>query len=130
MSDAAELLAAARAAARQAYAPYSGYAVGAAVRSPDGRVFAGANVENASYGLTVCAERPAVFQAVLAGVRRIVAVAVWVEASAPAPPCGACLQVLAEFAPEPREVQVLLAGAGGEQVQGCLADWLPRPFRL
>jgi cytidine deaminase len=124
-----ELLAAARAASRAAYCPYSRFRVGAAVRA-GGRVFTGANVENASYGLTLCAERNAAMAAVLAGAGRIEAVAVACvdapEGADPAllMPCGACRQVLAEFA-DP-ETPVLVDRAG----TFTLAELLPRAFRL
>jgi len=119
------LLAAARAARRRAYAPYSGFRVGAAVRA-GGRTFAAPNVENASYGLTVCAERNAVAAAVAGGARRLAAVAVASATRPPTPPCGACLQVLAEFAGP--ELPVLLAGAGASQVETTLGALLPRGF--
>lgn len=93
-----QLVKAAAAAMRHAYCPYSRFAVGAAALTADNRVFAGCNVENASFGLTVCAERNAVAAAVAAGARRITAVAVVTATGKPVPPCGACRQVLAEFA--------------------------------
>lgn len=92
------LLSAAKASRRRAHAPYSGFHIGAAVRSSDGRIHAGCNVENASYGGTVCAERVAVFKAISEGVKGpLTDVCVVSEASPPWPPCGFCRQVLAEF---------------------------------
>lgn len=111
---------------QRAHAPYSGYRVGAAIRTARGKVSAGANVENASYGLTVCAERNAVFQAVLAGDRGFETLAV-VTDDLPRP-CGACLQVLAEFCKD--DLRVILASGDGRREVTTLAGLLPKPFRL
>ena len=119
------LLAAARDVAAHAYAPASKFSVGAAVRADDGRVFVGCNVENASYGLTICAERAAVCAAVAAGAKRLVAVAIVTDLDDPARPCGACRQVLAEFG---RSMHVVLGGRGERVVETSLAQLLPEPF--
>lgn len=119
------LLAEALAVRERAYAPASRFRVGAAVLADDGRIFVGCNVENASYGLTICAERAAVCAAVAAGVRSLLAVAVATDLAEPASPCGACRQVLAEFG---RGMQVLLAGRGGVVRQTDLGALLPSPF--
>jgi cytidine deaminase len=121
------LIAAARAVREQAYAPYSHFRVGAAVLTAEGQVYTGCNVENASYGLTICAERAAVCAAVAAGARRIVAVAVVAGHQAPTPPCGACRQVLAEFGPD---MAVALAAANPTlpPVPTTLTDLLPLAF--
>jgi cytidine deaminase len=120
------LIEAARAARTNAYAPYSVYQVGAAALASDGRVFNGCNVENVSYGLTVCAERSAVFQMVAAGARGLVAVAV--ATADGGVPCGACLQVMQEFAIG--EVAVLLVREDGSVEETSLAALMPRGFRL
>ena len=121
------LVAAAKAASAQAYCPYSGFAVGAAVRAADGRVFAGCNVENASYGLAMCAERNAVFHAVAAGARDIIAVAVYTPTPVYATPCGACRQVLLEFG---RNAEVLCACESAERGRFTVASLLPHGFAL
>ncbi len=121
------LIAAARAARCNAYAPYSGFAVGAAVRTRTGRVFAAANVENASYGLAVCAERAAVFAAVAAGHDELSAVAV--VAKGAVMPCGACRQVLAEFGNADMPVLAAAPGAGAVRV-AKLGELLPAAFAM
>ena len=124
-----DLLAAARRAAAGAYAPYSRFAVGAALLADDGRIFTGANVENASYGLTVCAERTALFAAVNAGARRFQALAVAAGTRTPATPCGACRQVLAEFCED--RMPILCSTRTGKKVKRTtLGALLPDAFRL
>jgi cytidine deaminase len=120
-----DLEAAARKARRGAYAPYSGFRVGSAVRA-GGRVFTGANVENASYGLTLCAERVAVAAAAAAGVRRLDEVVVASGTSPPTPPCGMCLQTLAEFSGP--GLPVVLIGSGRSRAATTLGALLPRAF--
>jgi len=121
------LLAVAREAAGRAYAPYSGFPVGAAVLAVDGTVVPGANVENASYGLTICAERVAAAAAAAAGHRELRAVAVAAPRGRGTTPCGACRQVLNEFVPSDGDLIVVLDGEDGP-VQVPLADLLPRSF--
>jgi len=121
----AALLDAARAASARAYAPYSRFAVGAAVLGDDGRIFASANIENASYGLTSCAERNAVFAAVYAGVRVIVAVAIHTPTGEPVSPCGACRQVIHEFGPD----AIVTSCCDGDGVrQWSIGELLPGAF--
>jgi cytidine deaminase len=118
------LVAGARLAAARAYAPYSGYSVGAAVLAEDGREFVGGNVENAAYGATVCAERVATWTAVAAGVRRLLAVAVVTPTGGT--PCGCCRQVLAEFGGP--DLVVLVAGPAGSWRATTLGALLPEAF--
>ena len=120
-----DLLAAALRARENAHAPFSKFKVGAALEDESGRVFTGCNVENATYGLTVCAERSAVFAAVSRGVRRFAALAVVTDASPPATPCGACRQVLREFAPA---LPIVAANLAGERRETSLAVLLPDSF--
>jgi cytidine deaminase len=119
---------AARKASANAHAPYSQFRVGAAVLSDDGRVFVGANVENASYGLAVCAERVAIFSAVAAGVKKFVRLAVTTEQvpsqASEAMPCGACRQVMAEFMAGDATVEIDHVG------DRALRDLLPDAFQL
>ena len=112
---------------RRAYAPYSDFPVGAAILLSDGRVVTGCNVENASYGLAVCAERNAVFKAVSEGRRDFVAVAVTAREGRGAPPCGSCRQVLHEFAPD---ILVYWRDARGRIVRRKLGVLLAMPFDL
>jgi cytidine deaminase len=122
------LVAAARAARERAYAPYSGFRVGAALLTDGGEVVTGANVENASFGLGICAERAAVAAAVAGGHRRFEAIAVATPGPEPATPCGACRQVLREF-PRGVDLEVLCAGEAGERVLATtLGALLPESF--
>jgi cytidine deaminase len=118
------LVEAARAVQRRAYAPYSRFQVGCALEADDGRVFVGCNVENASYGLTICAERAAVCAAVAAGIRRLRRAVVVTDADPPAAPCGACRQVLSEFGRDLRIDGVGPAGAAS----WTMAELLPSAF--
>jgi len=114
------LLAAARRASGKAYAPYSRFHVGAAVMADDGRIFAGANIENASYGLTSCAERNAVFAAVASGRRAFSAIAVAGGPESVTSPCGACRQVIFEFGPDAKVVSC----CDGDGLRGWSIDEL------
>lgn len=122
MADA--MLEAARAVQRMAYAPYSGFRVGAALEGIDGRVFVGCNVENASYGLTICAERAALVSAVAAGARQFRRIVVVSDSDPPASPCGACRQMLAEFG-----LALLVEAVGPAQGhRWVLSELLPDAF--
>jgi cytidine deaminase len=122
------LLKQARAVRRRAFAPYSRFQVGAAVIDEKGRVHVGCNVENASFGLTVCAERNAVAAAVAAGAKQIRAVAIVTPTHPPSSPCGACRQVLRELGTA--ETPVLLASPTGAAEEMRLGELLPRSFSL
>lgn len=122
------LIEAALRARQNAHAPYSGYAVGAAALTREGAIFAGCNVENASYGLSICAERNAIFQAVAAGAKDIQMVLVVTEDGGS--PCGACRQVIQEFADDPASLMVLMMNAQGEITARALSELLPHPFEL
>lgn len=125
-----DLLALARAARGQAYAPYSNFPVGAALLTRDGRSFSGCNVENASYGLCNCAERTALFNAVAAGCRPgdFAALAVIADTDNPVSPCGACRQVMSELCDD--AMPVLLANLHGDTRQTTVSALLPGSFKL
>jgi cytidine deaminase len=127
MPSAQTLIAAARRARRAAHAPYSSFKVGAALEAADGTVVTGCNIENATYGLTMCAERVALFKAMSEGHRRFVRIAVVADTGAPTPPCGACRQLLWEFG---GNLEVVLANLRREQGRHRLADLMPMPFEL
>ncbi len=120
-----ELVARARAARKHAHCPFSGFAVGCAVRTADGRIFGGANIENASFNLGLCAERVAIFSAIAQGAREIRAVAVVTGADHPVYPCGGCRQILAEFAPR---AGVTLVWRDGQSLETTVAALVPHAF--
>jgi cytidine deaminase len=124
-SDPAALIAAARAARGHAVASFSGFRVGAALETEAGAIVTGCNVENATYGLTICAERVAMFKALSEGHRRFTAIAVVADTEAPTPPCGACRQILWEFA---GDIEVVLANLTDVKGTYPLGQLLPLPF--
>lgn len=115
----------AKAAAKQAYVPYSRFAVGAAIFTAEGKIVRGCNVENASYGLTNCAERTAIFAARADGMQEVVAVCIYTPTAVPTPPCGACRQVLNEFGPT-MQVRAICDGDG--IIDTTLDQLLPGAF--
>ena len=125
MNGSDSLVAAALRARENAFAPYSKFKVGAALEDEDGRVHTGCNVENATYGLTVCAERVAVFKAISEGVRKFRRIAVAADTETLTPPCGACRQILWEFC---GDVEIILANPRGKTEACRLKDLFPRPF--
>lgn len=120
-----ELIALAHRARENAYAPYSNFKVGAALAGKSGKVYLGCNVENRTYHLTVCAERSAVSSAVCAGETEFTAIVIASGSSPPAPPCGACRQVLFEFS---REMKVIMVNTKGEKKVSTVDELLPEPF--
>lgn len=120
-----QLIAAARAARERAHAPFSRFRVGAALEMGDGRIIAGCNCESASYGLTMCAERAAIFKAISEGYASCRRVAIVADTPTPTPPCGACRQWLWEFA---GDCEVILANLDGEKGRFRLAELLPLAF--
>lgn len=123
--DAAEASAAALAAMQHAYAPYSHFRVGAALRATDGTIVAGCNVENAAFPSGTCAERGALAAAVATGHRTFDLIVVATDAGEPTPPCGMCRQALAEFAPA---LAIVAVTTGGKRAEWVLSDLLPQPF--
>ena len=121
-----ELVRLAREVRERAFAPYSGFKVGAVVESGDGRIFTGCNIENSSYGLSLCAERIAVFKAISEGVRDLVRVAVIADAHSPVRPCGACRQVLSDILGA--DAEVIMANLKGAIEVTQVRDLLPIPF--
>lgn len=119
------LLEAALTARANAFAPYSKFRVGAAIEDADGRIHTGCNVENSTYGLTVCAERVAVFKAVSEGVRKFRRVAIAADTDALTPPCGACRQILWEFC---GDIEIVLVNPRGKTETHRLKDLFPKPF--
>jgi len=126
MSD-VELIEAARQVLKNAHAPYSNFKVGASILGSDGQIYSGVNVENSSYGLTICAERGAVCKSVAAGCTKFAKIVVYSSCSPPATPCGACRQVLYEFSPN---LQVICVNDQNEINRYELSDLLPEGFRL
>lgn len=120
-----KLVEAALAAREQAHAPFSKFKVGAALEDASGRIFTGCNVENATYGLTICAERVAVFKAISEGARAFKRIAVSADTDVLTPPCGACRQILWEFC---GDVEITLANLHGKSETMRMQDLFPRPF--
>ena len=125
MSEHDPLVAAAKLARENAHAPFSNFRVGAAVRANSGRIFGGCNVENATYGLTVCAERIAIFKAISEGERGFDAIAVSTDTDTLTPPCGACRQIIWEFC---GDVPVILCNLKGKTETIQMRDLFPKPF--
>ena len=112
---------------KNAYAPYSKFLVGAALETEEGKIFLGVNVENASYGATTCAERSAIFSAVSNGYKKFKRIAIVTDTSKPSVPCGLCLQVMYEFAPQ---LELIMATTSGKVEKTTLGKLLPKAFTL
>ena len=125
MSEYGSLIAAAKHARENAHAKFSNFKVGAGLRSASGKIYGGCNVENATYGLTVCAERVAIFKAISEGERKFDAIAVVTDTDTLTPPCGACRQLIWEFC---GDVPVILANLAGKVEVLSMSQLFPRPF--
>ena len=125
MSEYRALLAAATKARENAHAKFSNFKVGAALRTPTGKIYSGCNIENATYGLTLCAERVAIFKAVSEGDRKVDAIAVVTDTDTLTPPCGACRQIIWEFC---GDVPVILANLKGKTETFRMSQLFPKPF--
>ena len=125
MAGSDQLVAAARAVREHAVADFSGFKVGAALETADGTIVTGCNIENASYGLTICAERVAIFKALSEGHRKFTRIVVVADTDAPTPPCGACRQIIWEFC---GDVEVIMANTKAVTAQLRMKDLLPLPF--
>ncbi len=125
MSEYGTLISAAKQARENAHAPFSNFRVGAALRAKSGRIYTGSNIESASYGLTCCAERVAIFKALSEGERGFEALAVVTDTEKLTPPCGACRQILWEFC---GDLPVVLANLAGKEERESAGNLLPRPF--
>src|SRR6202045_3817467 len=125
MSHYDHLITIAKQSRENAHAPYSNFRVGAALRATSGRIFGGCNVENATYGLTICAERTAIFKAITEGERGFDAVAVVADTDTLTPPCGACRQILWEFC---GDAEVILANLSGKVERYRMSELFPKPF--
>ena len=125
----AELVEKAISAREKAYAPYSKFSVGAAVLGTDGKIYTGCNIENVSYGMTMCAERTALFKMVSEGCTEFAAIAIVAgENATDGAPCGACRQVMGEFANGPEQTEVILASLNGDYITETVASIMPYPF--
>lgn len=125
MSQFDTLIAAAKSARQNAHAPFSKFKVGAALRTASGKIFGGCNVENATYGLTVCAERVAIFKAISEGERKFDAIAVTTDTDTLTPPCGACRQLIWEFC---GDIPVAMSNLAGKVEVTWMKDLFPKPF--
>jgi cytidine deaminase len=122
-----KLIKKAETARKKAYVPYSHFRVGAALETKDGKIFTGCNIENASFGITICAERVALFKAIAEGAKKFKRIAIVADTREPCPPCGICRQALFEFAPD---IEIVMANVKGKSQALRLTSLLPNGFKL